>query len=198
MAGQIQRKDTRAGLVPQKRDVNELTINPMRRFASCESAEQRQDAIVGALRRLAVLVNAEVDGVRNAAIAELLCNMQPRALALAFDYFEQNHTDESGRVIPALPAPAEIRFRGVELYRKECAALREGETVREMQELERRRREHPDEFVSFGDVMQALRDKFKTAPDPERTTPQQEAAADAAKARDVQNTKVQLHKEGKL
>jgi hypothetical protein len=145
-----------------------------------------------------VLVNAEADAERSAVIAELLCDMHPRALALAFDYFERNHTDETGRTIPALPAPAEIRFRGIELHRKELAAQREGETVREMQELEQQRREHPEEFVSFAEVIQALRDKFKTAPDPQRTTPQQEAAADEAKAREVQAQKVQAHKEGKL
>lgn len=191
MAGQLRPKPTRAALAPPKRDSSATMIPPKKLFASCESVEQRQDAIVAALHRLAVLVNAEADTERKVAMAELLCDMQPRALQLAFEHLERTHN------IAALPAPAEIRECGLELWRKEQQSAREGETLREMQELEQRRREHPEEFVPFGEVVQMLRDKCKTAPDPQRTTPQEEAVTGEKAQREAQAKKVALHKAAK-
>jgi hypothetical protein len=138
-----------------------------------------------------VLVNATADTPRFVALAEILSDMHPRALQLAFEHLERTHS------IAALPSPAEIRQCGLELYRKQCESEREGETLREMQELEQRRREHPEEFVSFAEVIQALRDKFKTAPDPQRTTPKQEAAEAATIKRGTQAKKVALYKAAK-
>jgi hypothetical protein len=131
------------------------------------------------------------------AIAENLEDMPARALCLAFEHFEKYHVDEHGRVIPVLPAPAELRHVGMDLYRKEQDAKREGSVADEMRALAKRKQEHPEEFATEEDVRQLIRKAFHTAPGEQRTTPAEEAALAATTKRTNQAKKVALHKHSK-
>lgn len=120
------------------------------------------------------------------AWADNLEELSDPALALAFAHLEKTREPKQG-----MPAPGEItalasRLRGEELDRLESTARRD-----EYAALEKRRQEHPEEFISFAEVVAKIRDKFQTTGD-QRTSPLADEKAWAERKAEVQRQKVQL------
>lgn len=154
---------------------------------------------MAALTRLAALIHANQDEPLTIALAELLSDMEPRALQLAFEHLEHTHRD------PWLPSPAEVRALGEQLHKAEIGEdfrrrIAEREAAMNRQTAARVAA-GDDEYYGLADLARIAREKYgmRIGDNKEnRETPKADAAADAAKAHEVQATKVALHKEGKL
>lgn len=177
----------------------QLAYAPPRELFGTSIALSKPKAIVAALTRLAALIHANQDEPLLIALAELLSDMAPRALQLAFEHLEHTHQD------PWLPSPAQIRALGEQLHKAEIGEnYRRGlaeQTAAENRRFAERVAAGEDEYYGLADLAKIAREKYnmKVGDDKEnRETQKAETDADAAKAREVQATKVALHKAGKL
>jgi hypothetical protein len=82
--------------------------------------------------------------------------MPARALELGFLELERTWA------MAALPSPGEIRELGLRLLADEQQHQRSLKNWRERDELERRRREHPEEFMGLGDLASIARNRGVT------------------------------------
>lgn len=132
------------------------------------------------------------------ASAELLSDMEPRALQLAFEHFERTHTE------PWLPPPAEIRATGERLHKEEIGRqFRESEEARAVarnRSLAERVAAGDDEYFGLADLAKVAREKFNVNVGDDknnRETPKVESEEDLRKAAEVQAQKVAMFRASK-
>jgi hypothetical protein len=182
-----------SGLTRVNSEISTTSTNAIELFKSCESLEEREDAAIKAVHRLAKIIHATESGDEMVLLAECVGDMPARALALAFTHLERHWlpTDSDGNMIHILPTPAEIRAVGSRLLREERVREESLGHKAERDELERRRQEHPEEFGRWADIPKLHEILGGTIPGDKRTSPIQDAQDVEKRRRELEAQKAQ-------